>query len=218
MLRDMPPQTPSVKAFTRFGHWNQDKGVLEGEPDWKSISDVIEQELQKCVDQSAIHFGLDGLGNAILGEQNAMASVKTSCPTLISQMSLNTIINDLLGDCKGSARSDGAAAPSAAAAAVAADDDDDDNNDNDDNDDNDNDDFESYEFESIITCSKRLFHEAPDLAHTVGGPADATPAAPIADEPAPATAEGRRKKRVRKCALSHEQWIAKLERLALGAD
>ena len=214
LLRDMPPQNQSVKVFTHFGHWNQDVGVLEGEPDWKSISDVIEQELQKCVDQSAIHAELGSLGDAILGEHSAleilsiirspaMDSVKTSCLTaMIPQMSLTTIITELLVDVgrwnKATASFDGAPDWPALADAI-----------------------ESNAFESSATlrCKRRL-HEAPDwgalLDSAGGGPA----AAPFASLPAPApdAARGRKKQRAKKASLSHEQWIAKLERVALGTD
>jgi hypothetical protein len=192
LLSGMPPQTPSVKVFTQFGHWNQDEGVLDGEPDWKSISDVIEQELQKCVEQSAIHgSGREQNVMEILSiiKSPAMDSVKTSCLTaLIPQMSLNTTITDLLVDLggwnKASARFDGAPDWHALADAIE---------------------------------SKR--HIRND-SHIHCEPADGAPAAVNDNAPAPVTdGAGRHKKqRVTTVALSHEQWIAKLELVALGAD
>jgi hypothetical protein len=59
LLRDMEPETHSVRVFSRFGNWNQEHCLLEGQPDWETISEVLQRELQICLDRAAIHAELD---------------------------------------------------------------------------------------------------------------------------------------------------------------
>jgi hypothetical protein len=121
LLREMEPETHSVRVFSRFGHWNQEDGSLEGQPDWDSISDILHRELQACLDRAAIHAGLeesalsDLNGTAPLDEQlheedsaleileivksPVMDSEKTSClAALLPSMSLDARMQSLLAD------------------------------------------------------------------------------------------------------------------------
>ena len=215
LLREMGRQTPSMKVFTEFGHWNQVEGILVGQPNWKSISDVIERELQKCVDQATIHAeigGMESIDNWILGKQNAFeiltiirspatGSEKSSClAAIIPQMLLHKSINDVLVGVGGwdnsSARFNGA--PDW------------------------NDLAQSIESCNIFEPSsearfKRYFDEDPEwdarLNDAMGGPAATLGAgAPVM------AALAKRAKCAKTAAISQTEWIAMLERVALGTD
>jgi hypothetical protein len=215
LLRDMGPQTSSVRVFTEFGHWNQEDGILEGQPNWMSISDIIEIELQKCVDQATTHAEIEGMESmdySILGKQNAleiltiirspaMDSEKTAClAAIIPQMLLHKSIADVLVGLGGwnhsTARFEGAPDWNALARSIES----------------------SNIFEPISAARfKRCFDEAPEwdarLDDAMGGPA-VTLGAGAQVMAAPA----KRAKCSKTGAISQEEWIAMLERVALGTD
>jgi hypothetical protein len=117
LLSEMEPDTHSVRVFSRFGNWNQEDGLLEGQPDWESISDVLQRELQACLDRAALHAELDdsAQGTAPLDEEMyqgdssleileiikspVLDSEKTSClAALLPSMSLDIRMKQLLAD------------------------------------------------------------------------------------------------------------------------
>jgi hypothetical protein len=120
LLSEMEPDTHSVRVFSRFGNWNQEDGLLEGHPDWESISDVLQRELQACLDRAALHAELDdsAQGTAPLDEEMnqedssleileiikspVLDSEKTSClAALLPSMSLDIRMKQLLADLGG---------------------------------------------------------------------------------------------------------------------
>ena len=121
LLREMEPETHSVRVFSRFGNWNQEDGSLEGQPDWETISEVLQRELQTCLDRAAIHAELDDSDHfdhngtaprdAEMHEEDSsleileiikspvLDSEKTSClAALLPSMSLDIRMKQLLAD------------------------------------------------------------------------------------------------------------------------
>ncbi len=183
LLREMEPETHSVRVFSRFGHWNQEDGSLDGQPDWESISDVLQCELKACLDRAAIHADLDDSaqldlnGTAPLDEQfheedpsldileivksPAMDSEKTSClAALIPSMSLDARMRGLLSDL------------------------------------------------GCWNSSDACFDGTPDW--------DAL--AKAIEAPAPADARSSAHAPLETCSSAHGEWLAKLERVAMGTD
>ena len=100
LLREMESESPSVRVFFRFGHWSPEDGELEGQLDWESISDAIQQELKAAARCSDLDSSAR-LDEEILEiiRSPVLDSEKTSClAAILPRMSLDTRMKTLLAD------------------------------------------------------------------------------------------------------------------------